>query len=63
MPAASSIEADAADENLDKCTVWIIIVGYTSTTYMSYHHILNPSYSFSPIRCLISLYASRRIRY
>ena len=27
----SSIEADAADGNLDKWKVWIIIGGYTST--------------------------------
>ena len=31
MPVASSIEADAADENLYKWKVWIIIVDYTST--------------------------------
>lgn len=38
-------------------------ISYTNTTYIFYHHILNPSYSFSPIKCLMSLYASKRIKY
>ena len=30
---------------------------------LSYHHISNPVYSFSPVKCLISLKTSSRIKY
>ena len=30
-------------------------ISYTKITYITYHHILNPSYFFSPIKCFISL--------
>ena len=37
------------------CPLSVLLISYTSTIYIFHHHILNPSYSFSPIRCFISL--------
>ena len=53
-------------ENLFSCIICDNIINKNNIheqSLLSYHHISNPVYSFSPVKCLISLKISSRIKY